>query len=259
MTRPFVQVSGGPTLEEVTRSILGHPGVGGVDDRPGRAGKPHIGVARQLVGYRRTEARGLLQRFFNHVQRERRVEPRHDQTTSETIRIITAGPNAFVYFLDSPEPLLLEEIELRHPGAAVLLSEHPGVGLVLARSAVGPVCWWRGREVSLEHDGSGGPFAERKDRQIVLAGLRDLMAMPSAGDLVVYGIGAPERDVSFLEERGAHAGPSEHEMHTFLIHPAAVTVPGPLSHPIELYAHFSAYREEDHRDVAAASGAETSM
>jgi len=258
MTRPFVQVSGGRTLEEVTRSILG-PGAGRVDDRPGRAGKSHIGVARQLVGYRRTEARGLLQRFFNHVERERRVKPRHDQTPPEAIRIITAGPNAFVYFLDSPEPVLLEEIELRHPGAAVLLSEHPGIGLVLARSAAGPICWWRGREVSLEHDGSGGPFADRKDRQIVLAGLRDLMAMPSAGDLVVYGIGAPERDVSFLEERGAHAGPSEHEMQTFLIHPAAVTVPGPLSHPIELYAHFSAYREEGHRDAAAASDAETSM
>ena len=243
MTRSFIQVSGGRTLEEVTRSILG-PGVGRVHSRPGPAGKPHVGVARQLAGYRRTEAQGLLQRFFNHVERERRVEPQRDQPSLETIRIITAGPNAFVYFLDSPEPLLLEEIERRHPGAAVLLSEHPGIGLVLARSAAGPVCWWRGREVSLEHDGADGPFAEREDRQIVLAGLRDLMAMPSAGDLVVYGIGAPESDVSFIEERGAHAGPSEHEMHTFLIHPAAVSVPGPLSHPVELYAHFAAYRED---------------
>ncbi len=70
------------------------------------------------------------------------------------------------------------------------------------------------------------------------------MAMRSAGDLVVYGIGAPESDVSFIEERGAHAGPSEHEMHTFFIHPAAVIVPGSLSHPIELYAHFAAYGKD---------------
>jgi hypothetical protein len=148
-----------------------------------------------------------------------------------------------VYFLDSPEPVLIEEIESRHPGAAVLLSEHPGIGLVLARSAEGPVCWWRGREVSLEHEGLDGPFANRTDQHLALAGLRDLMAMPSAGDLVVYGIGAPEHDVSFIEERGAHAGPSEDEMRTFLIHPKAVAVPGPLHHPIELYAHFAAYRD----------------
>jgi hypothetical protein len=243
MTRPFVQVSGGRTLEEVIRSLLG-PGLGRVDTRPRRAGKRHIGVARQLAGYRRTEGRGLLQRFCNHVERARRVDPRHDETLAEAVRIITAGPNAFVYFLDTPEPLLLEEIESRHPGAAVLLSEHPGIGLVLARSAAGPICWWRGREVSLEHEALDGPFGDRKEQHIVLAGLRDLMAMPSAGDLVVYGIGAPETDVSFIEERGAHAGPSEHEMRTFFIHPAGVSVSGPLSHPIELYAHFAAYREK---------------
>jgi len=251
MTRPFPLVSGGRTLEEVTRSILGH-GAGPLEDtRPRPSGKPHVGVARQLAGFRRPEAQGLLQRFFNHMERERRVDPRGDQTSPETVRIITAGPNAFVYFLDTPEPLLLEDIERRHPGAAALLSEHPGIGLVLARSATGPVCWWRGREVSLEHDGSDGPFAKREDRQLVLDGLRDLMAMPSAGDLVVYGIGAPESDVSFIEERGAHAGPSEQEMQTFFIHPAAVSVLGPLSHPVELYAHFAAYGEKPERAAAS--------
>jgi hypothetical protein len=249
MTRPFLLVSGGRTLEEVTRSMLGSA-VGRLEDGRHRPnGKPHIGVTRQLAGFRRAEAQGLLQRFFNHLERERRVASRSDQAQPETVRIITAGPNAFVYFLDTPEPLLLEEIERRHPGAAALLSEHPGIGLVLARSAAGPVCWWRGREVSLEHDGADGPFAKREDRQLVLAGLRDLMAMPSAGDLVVYGIGAPGSDVSFIEEQGAHAGPSEHEMCTFFIHPAAVSVPGRLSHPVELYAHFAAYRDNGRATV----------
>jgi len=238
MTRPFPQVSGGQSLEEVTRDILGTQS-GRADNRR----RAHMGVARQLAGYRQAHSRGILQRFFNHVERTRHVDTSTD-AAGETVRIITAGPNAFVYFLDAPEPLALEEIERRHPGAAARLSEHPGVGLVLARSARGPVCWWRGKTVSLDHDGSDGPFAEREDRQLVLSGLRDLMAMRSAGDLVVYGIGAPESDVSFIEERGAHAGPSEHEMHTFFIHPAAVTVPGSLSHPIELYAHFAAYRED---------------
>jgi len=236
-TRAFPQVSGGRSLEQVTRDILSAQD--GRTDPPRRV---HVGVARQIVSYRRPDSRGILQRFFNHVERQRSVEISGDGA-GEIVRIITAGPNAFVYFLDDAEPLPLEEIERRHPRAAARLSEHAGIGLVLARSARGPVYWWRGQEVSLDHDGADGPFAERADRQLVLSGLRDLMAMRSAGDLVVYGIGAPGSDVSFIEERGAHAGPSEHEMHTFFIHPATVTVPEPLSHPVTLYGHFAAYRD----------------
>jgi hypothetical protein len=147
-----------------------------------------------------------------------------------------------VYFLDSAEPLAVEAI--KPSDAGVHLSRHPGIGFVLARSAHGPVCWWRGRQVSLDGDGADGPFAGRADREIVLKGLRDLMAMPSAGDLVLYGICAPDSDVSFIDERGAHAGPSETEMQTFILHPATVTLPAPLTHPAQLYPHFAAYGED---------------
>ena len=79
----------------------------------------------------------------------------------------------------------------------------------------------------------------------MLKGLRDLMAMPSAGDLVLYGIGAPHSNVSFIDERGAHAGPSETEMQTFILHPATVTLPAPLTHPVQLYPHFVAYGDDE--------------
>ena len=95
----------------------------------------------------------------------------------------------------------------------------------------------------------------------MLAGLRDLMAMPSAGDLVLYGIGAPTGDISFLDERGAHAGPSAAEMHTFMLHPPHAAPPGPLTHPVQLYAHFAAYDDEPRQsgvnDAAAARPAAT--
>jgi len=243
-TRSFAQVTGGQSLEEVVRSIFGQSLP--ADVRPERA-QPQPGVTRQLAGYRRSATRGILQRFLNHVEP---AAPRVLSTDGEeTVRIITAGPNAFIYFLDSAEPLPFEEIERRHPGAAVLLSKHPGVGLVLARSADGPLCWWRGQLVSLDGDGADGPFAEREDRELVMEGLRDLMAMPSAGDLIVYGIGAPESDVSFIAERGAHAGPSEHELHTFIIAPAGALVPEPVSHPVQLYPHFLAYHESAVREA----------
>jgi hypothetical protein len=60
---------------------------------------------------------------------------------------------------------------------------------------------------------------------------------------VIYGIDAPRGHVSFIPERGAHAGPSPEEMHTFIVHPAHVILPLPLHHPARLYAHFLGYRE----------------
>jgi hypothetical protein len=190
----------------------------------------------------RTQVRGTRERFFNHPERDA-IEA-NVSNESGSVHVIAAGPNAFVYFTDVPEPLVAEEIEQRYPELMARLSAHPGMGFVLARSAAGPVCWWRGRRFPLDGSAVDGPFAARADRDVVLEGLRHLMAMPSAGDLVLYGIGAPGGDVSFIDERGAHAGPSEDELHTFILHPAAVPLPGaPLTHPVQLYPHFLAYRD----------------
>ena len=171
--------------------------------------------------------------------------------------MIAAGPNAFVYFTDQREPLSAAEIESRHPNVLARLSRHPGIGLVLARGGGGPLCWYRGHRIPLGRradPGARDPFARRADRAVVVAGLRDLVAMPSAGDIVLYGTGAPGGDVSFIDELGAHAGPSEEELHTFILHPPSVELPaGPLTHPVELYPHFRAYREAGAGEPAARS------
>ena len=178
-------------------------------------------------------------------------------TAGDEIKVIAAGPNAFVYFTDRPDPLSAAAIESRHPGALARLSQHPGIGLVLARGPSGPRCWHRGLRVSLGRrpDPSGrAPVARRGDRGRVVAGLRDLMAMPSAGDIVLYGTGAPGGDVSFIDEFGAHAGPSAEELHTFILYPPDVALPaGPLTHPILLYPHFRAYRAGRSTAVGARS------
>lgn len=168
-----------------------------------------------------------------------------DGAADDQLEIIAAGPNAFVYFTDRAEPLGAAQIEARHPGALERLSRHPGIGLVLARGAGGPVGWCRGHRLSLTRRPEApalDPFARRPDRDVVVAGLRDLMAMPSAGDIVLYGIGAAGGDVSFIDERGAHAGPSEAELQTFILHPPSVRLPeAPLTHPAQLYPHFMSY------------------
>ena len=150
------------------------------------------------------------------------------------IRVVSAGPNAFVYFVDTPEPLRLEAIEARCPGLAASLSKSTGVGFVLARSEIGAICMWRGERYALA-DTERGPFAMRRDRAVVMRGLATLMAMPSAGDLVVYGTDAPEGHVSYIDEVGAHAGPSPDELHAFVVAPLDVSLPAAIEDPLELH------------------------
>ena len=68
------------------------------------------------------------------------------------------------------------------------------------------------------------------------------MAMPSAGDLVVYGIDAPEGHVSFIDEVGAHAGTSPEELHTFVVAPSEAGVPASVDGPLQLYDLFIRYQ-----------------
>ena len=69
------------------------------------------------------------------------------------------------------------------------------------------------------------------------------MAMPSAGDLVIYGLESSQGHVSFVRETGAHAGPSADEMQTFIITPPGVSLPLPITHPVQLYPHFDRYQD----------------
>ncbi len=243
-TRPFGRVSGGASIEEVVLATL--QAATGQRNRP--AAPPEGPESSRLAGFRalRRRPRGFFQRFLTYLEGDfpALLAGRDRSAGRRGVRVVAAGPNAFVYFTDNGGPLMAEEIERRYPGAVMMLSQHPGIGFVLARSAAGPVFWCDGRCLTLGPAAPGaGPFDDRPDQEVVLTGLRELMAMPSAGDLVLYGIGAPGGDVSFLEERGAHAGPSEAELHTFILHPAGVALPAePLTHPVQLYPHFAAYR-----------------
>jgi hypothetical protein len=188
----------------------------------------------------RRGAKGLFQHFLNYLNEDyiRRGDPEaHEQGG---LRVISAGPNAFLYVLDAREPLDVDALARRFPGLAERLSESPGVGFVLARSSDGPVCFWRGMRYTFRQ---AGPelFAKRADAALILQGVEALMKMPSAGDLVIYGIATPQGHVSFLPEWGAHAGPSRDEMNTFLVHSSRVPVPTPIHHPMQLYEHFIRY------------------
>jgi hypothetical protein len=243
-TRPFAEVSGGAPLDEVVfTSVDASAGDGQAGGRVA-ARRAASRLRAHVRGYRARRGQGVLQRFINYLERDFPwwIEP--EAVEVDGVRVVRAGPNAFVYFTDVAEPLDADAVEARHPGLPARLSGHPGVGFVLLRGREAPVCWYRGSRIDLDTD-DAGPFADRPDRARVLEGIRDLMAMPSAGDLVLYGTGAPGGHVSFIDERGAHAGPAAEEMQTFLMHAPGIEIPdADLTHPVRLYPHFVAYHPE---------------
>ena len=84
------------------------------------------------------DAAGLFQHFLNYLDEDflRRRDP--EAYEQNGIRVIAAGPNAFLYVLDAAAPLDADALEQRFPGLAEELSRSPGVGFVLARSGDGP-------------------------------------------------------------------------------------------------------------------------
>ena len=208
-------------------------------------------LASGIKAFRMGRAPGFFQRFFNYIEDGFPwvLGELKEARERDGVRVICAGPNAFIYFVDETEALPIERIEERWPGLAEALSRSPGVGYVFVRSAGGPVCFWRGKRYQLSAE--PGPFAERDDAPLVVSAIGDLMAMPSAGDLVIYGINAAPGHVSYIAEAGAHAGPSPEELHTFVVAPPTVQMPAPLNHPIQLYPHFVRYLEvSDHGSAA---------
>jgi hypothetical protein len=237
---PYQDLTKGERLERWIFDAFLHPAGTGVPEAP-RCG------LREGIRERRRGTPGMLQQFMNYLDEDyfRRRDPEaHEQGG---VRAIAAGPNAFLYVLDAEAPLDAAALEERFPGLAEKLSRSPGIGFVLARSAngsgngSGPLCFWQGKRCQLS-ESQPGPFAGRADAALVVRSIADLMRMPSAGDLVIYGTDAPNGHVSFIAERGAHAGPSADEMQTFIVRPGSVTLPSGITHPVQLYDHFIGYQ-----------------
>jgi len=250
LCKPFANLTGGRRLERVIFEDFFTPGearpVG--PERP--AGRRHL--ASGIKALRMGRAPGFFQRFFNYMEDGFPwiLGELKEARERDNIRVIAAGPNAFVYFVDQDAALTIDSIEARWPGLAERLSRHPGVGYVFVRGGDGPVAFWRGKRYRLSV-ADPGPFAGRADAPLVISAIRDLMAMPSAGDLVLYGIDAAPGHVSYIAEAGAHAGPSPEELHAFVVAPPAAGLPEPLTHPVQLYPHFVRYVEVVEGEPAA--------
>src|SRR5439155_18425007 len=171
---PFQTLTGGQPLEKLLFEEFFDPA--GV--REVSPGKPHgRDLASGIKAFRSHRGVGLFQRFVNYLDEDfgSTIDRCPETCERNDVRVVSAGPNAFVYFVDTPEPLPVEAIDERQPGLVDALSRCPGIGFILARSARGPVCVFRGKRYRLEDE--PGPFAGRDDLDLVIDRVHDLMAM----------------------------------------------------------------------------------
>ena len=171
---PFQTLSGGRPLERLLFEEFFDP-AGAREVSPG---KPHgRNLASGIKAFRSHRGVGLFQRFVNYLDEDfgSTIDRAPETCERENIRVVSAGPNAFVYFVDTPEPLPIEAIDARHPELVDALSRCPGIGFILVRSARGPLCVFRGKRYRLADE--PGPFAGRGDLDVVIDGIDDLMAM----------------------------------------------------------------------------------
>jgi hypothetical protein len=239
---PFHEISGGRALE----TLLFDEVFDRRDMREVSPGRPRgRRLASGIKAWRSARGSGLLQRFMNYLEEDfgSNIDRAPETAERRGVRIVSAGPNAFVYFVDTPEPLTLDAIDARSHGVVEEISRMPGIGFLLVRGADGPVCVFRGKRYRLNEE--PGPFAGRSDVDIVLDGIRDLMGMRTTGDLVIYGQDASEGNVSYIAEIGAHAGPSADELHTFIVAPREIALPSPIRHPRQLYDVFVRYQRPE--------------
>ena len=217
---PFHEVAGTASVASVVLDCFG-PDAGGVAE-------PAVPPAPSSVLAWDADPPMPLWPFVRARQRgfaivERQVRERNAVWVGG-LCVVPAGPNVNVYLTHTPDRVPAEEIEARYPGGLLRLSRHVAIGFLLARDAEGPVCYYRGAVFRIPPPSgpTGCPVFDRPDRDVVVRGLQDLLAMPSSGDVILYGHYADAGCVNFLGERGSHAGPSEAELYAFLAVPPGV-------------------------------------
>ena len=156
-----------------------------------------------------------------------RVDVRHE------VVVTYSSCLALIYFDDVTEQLSLEEVVAvpRREHLYRALLAHPGIGLVLTRSA-GRVHLEspRGRAV-IEGDRvcvqeGDNPLAPYGTEAYVVRAVRDLVLQPNSGDIVLFGAYDGYDIVSFDDQVGAHGSAGGDQTYPFLITPPDLDLSG---------------------------------
>jgi hypothetical protein len=192
----------------------------------------------ELVSLRATEfwtrtlpkgLRGPARLYVEWLRRRvRRCADERVWNPIDAIEVVSGGSIANIYFdRGAPERLDLEEIDARHPELMAALEHCPAVGLMVARSADGPIVLYRGGRWRLGDRRALErlePF-RRLGYELLATHLMHAAEGARYGDLVLYGAFAEAGDVAFDFEFGSHGGIGPDELDQFILHPARIALP----------------------------------
>ncbi|NPV07555.1 MAG: hypothetical protein HPY83_06270 [Anaerolineae bacterium] len=220
-----------------------------------RAGAVGLRGASSLLGYEVGVAEDDLEGLPSDAARslrlslERRAEEEITELPGRTDVVVRdSGPLSHVYFSVVPEgPMDLSALEEVYPGLVRRVADHPGIAVVGVRTAVGPQLVTAEGTYPCRPGQGEAAFADLADATAIVTSLRDLLAHPSAGDLVLLGRwnwwGRPDLVVTFERQRATHGGVGGEQCYPFII--GVTREPVDLSDvrgPTDIYRLLLSYR-----------------
>jgi uncharacterized membrane protein YvlD (DUF360 family) len=162
--------------------------------------------------------------------------------------VASSGSLAHVYFTSQPDRMSNEAIETHYPGVIEALASHPGVGLLLVRSAAGHALvlgqhGWL--DLNTDKPDGSDPLVAYGPR--AADSLRRLDGFANAGDLILLGAvdGLSGEVIGFEELVGSHGGLGGEQTEPFILTPETLKLidDPPVGAPA-LYRQLIAWREQ---------------
>lgn len=147
-----------------------------------------------------------------------------NEERSNPVLAIYSSALANVYFMDLDRRADLTDVHRLAPGLLESLAEHSGIGVILVRDGSKTRLLHRGTTLLLEDAAHQDlEFLRMHDEPaLVRSQLLALAAMPSAGDLLVFGAYDGRLVVNFEDHGGAHGGLGGPQMFPFMVSPRTV-------------------------------------
>jgi uncharacterized membrane protein YvlD (DUF360 family) len=145
--------------------------------------------------------------------------------------VCASGNLALIFFPRLPGRVTLETLESTWPGLVATLARHPGIGLLMVRTASRGAVAVGARGVhyldegTVEGEDPVAPFGEH-----AITGLRRVDGMEHCGDLVAISMLDPDTEevAAFEELIGSHGGLGGSQTQPFILHPADWPIDEPL-------------------------------
>ena len=139
------------------------------------------------------------------------------------LTVVAGGNLALIYFGARTERLVLEQIDELYPDLVKALANHPGIGVLMARSSEnGLICVGRSGIHFLDEGRIEGEDPLAVYGELAVAAVRRLDGIEHVGDIAVISHYDPETGeiAAFEELIGAHGGLGGPQTRPFLLHPA---------------------------------------